>query len=194
MTILWGEPVASAQARMTADELLRDSRYESGYELIDGRLVKMAPTGFSHGQIAQEFSFAIQSWVKPRQLGTVVAAETGFVVSQPGQPDTVLAPDVAFVRADRLPPAGAPELKKYLRLAPDLVVEVASPNQSVAALAAKAQFWLDVGVRLVWVAWPESEQVDVWRAALPKQTLTRADTLDGHDVLPGFSYPLSQIL
>jgi Uma2 family endonuclease len=189
---LWGTPVQTAGTLMTADDLLH-SAYESGYELIEGRLVKMSPTGFAHGEIAQGFSFAIQAFVKPRKLGAVVAAETGFVVSQPGQPDTVLAPDVAFVRASRLPPRESPERRKFLHLAPDLVVEVASPGQSTTELAAKAQFWLQAGVRLVWVAWPETATVDDWRSGVSMTTLTDADALDGYDVLPGFAHRVGSL-
>lgn len=178
---------------MTAEELWRDRRYATGYELIEERLVKMSPAGYLHGEIVQELSRVIGNFVKPRKLGTVAAAETGFVVSQPGQPDTVLAPDIAFVRADRLPPRNSPERKKYLRLAPDLVVEVVSPDQFGPEVTSKAQFWMQVGVRLLWVVWPDAQTIDVWRPNVTMHTLTSTDALDGYEVLPGFTQPVGEL-
>jgi Uma2 family endonuclease len=187
MAILWGQLEPAAPPLMTADELFYDKRYQQGYELIEGRLVRMSPAGNLHGEIVQEFGRIIGNFVKPRKIGTVVAAETGFIVSKPGHPDTVLAPDVAFIRADRLPPRNSPERKKYLHLAPDLIVEVASPSEYHPEMDAKAQFWINAGVQLVWVAWPETQTVDVWQPGQQMHTLTADDMLDGYAVLPGFT-------
>lgn len=115
--------------------------------------------------------------------------------AEPAPADTILGADVAFVRAGRLPPEESPEWSSYLRLAPDLVAEIASPSQYRPDLAEKAQHWLRAGVRLVWVIRPERRQVDVWRAgqAAPSTTLTSDDALDGLDVVPGFSSPLATL-
>ncbi|MBF6589958.1 MAG: Uma2 family endonuclease [Ktedonobacterales bacterium] len=152
----------------------------------------MSPTGFRHGDIASELAFALQSYVKPRKLGKVPAAETGYIFSLPGQPDTVLAPDVSFVRADRVPASTDPSIMTFLRLAPDLAVEVASPDQYKPEMAAKARLYLAAGVRLVWLVWPASQTVDVWRPGTdaPVATLTTTDALDGLEVVPGFTCPV----
>jgi Uma2 family endonuclease len=112
----------------------------------------------------------------------------------------VLAADAAYVRLDRLPAFGSAARDRFWRLAPDLVAEVASPGQSRDHLEAKAQVWLGAGVRLVWNVWPKRQQVDVWRsdtagAAHLVATLkaSAGDLLDGLDVLPGFTCPLTAL-
>jgi Uma2 family endonuclease len=108
--------------------------------------------------------------------------------------DTVLASDVAVVRAERLPLPPPQRGKTYRPIAPDLVVEIASPTQYRPDLADKAQHWLDRGVRLVWVIWPERREVDVWtRGSTAPRTLQDDDTLEGGDVVPGFVIPLGQV-
>jgi Uma2 family endonuclease len=181
--------------KMTASELLAWGDESYGYELVEGVLVQMSPTGGAHGNLALDLGAALRAFVKPRGLGRVLAAETGFLLSQVSQPDTVLAADAAFVRADRAPVPGSPEWDGYWRLAPDLVVEVVSPGQSKPALAAKARTWLEAGTRLVWIVWPVRQQVDVWRAGSRQltQTLHLGTSLDGLDVLPGFTYPLDEL-
>lgn len=193
MAILWGEMVTSEVHLMTADEFFADKRFARGYELIEGRLVKMPPAGFGHGDVANEISRVVSNYVVQHTLGKVVAAETGFIVSQSDQPDTVLAPDVAFIRTEHVPPKGSPNREKFQRIIPDLVVEVASPNQYAPEMAAKAQFWLEVGVRLVWVVWPDTETIAVWRPGQVRLTLTNTDALDGYDVLPGFTQLLGEL-
>jgi Uma2 family endonuclease len=166
------------------------------YELVDGVLVRMAPSGFTHGDIVWELGSTLGVYVKQRRLGKVTAAETGYVLSRAGQPDTVLAPDVAFVRAEHVPAPGDPNAAKFLRVAPDLVAEVASPDQYRPEMADKARIYLAAGVRLVWVVWPQTKTVDVWRSGdsdTPTQTLAIGDALDGADVVPGFSYPLAAL-
>jgi Uma2 family endonuclease len=178
---------------MTVDDLLAlpdDDGWQ--YELVEGRLVRMPPPGGEHGNIAGNIFGALWSFVTARRLGRVLAAETCFQLG----PDTVLAADAAFVRAARLPARDSAEWKRYWQLAPDLVAEVASPSQKRADLEAKARTWLAAGVRLVWIAWPDTRQVDVWRptdTSAPALTLGVADTLDGLDVLPGFTYALAEL-
>lgn len=118
-----------------------------------------------------------------RELGEVFAAGTGFVLST--DPDTVRAPDVAFVAADRLPlgdlPAG------YMRLAPDFVVEVVSPSDTASDLQSKVCMWSDAGCRLVWVVYPATQSVTVFRSRDDVWALREEDILDGNPVFDGFS-------
>ena len=99
------------------------------------------------------------------------------------------------MRPNRVLPPTSPDYDKPWPLAPDLVVEVASPNQSRPKMAAKARRYLQAGVRLVWVVWPKRRQVDVWRPGDTQlsTTLRIADALKGLDVVPGFSYPLVEL-
>lgn len=197
----WADIVEDAPP-MTADDLLDLSAKADAegdpcvYELVEGRLVRTMPADAQHGDIVMEIGFALQAFVKPRRLGRIYAAETGFIISGLGGPDTVLAADVAFVRMDRLPPRNSLEYVRYLRLAPDLVGEMPSPTQYRPEITAKVQSWLGGGVRLVWVAWPQARTVEVWRPDhpdAPMATLADGDSLDGLDVLPGFRYPIAQL-
>ncbi len=135
--------------------------------------------------------------MEPRKLGEVLGADAGFDLTLPGETEeTLLGPDVSFVRAEHVPPSDSTEFDRAWHVAPDLVVEIASPNQYHPEMAAKARRYLAAGLRLVWVIWPKQRQVEVWRPGTdqPVMTLGAADALDGLDVLPGFSYPLAALL
>jgi len=181
----WAEPVL-----MTAEELLRLPEDEWRYELVDGRLVRMSPTGREHGRVAMTLLRAIDRFVEEQRLGEVLQGETGFWISSEGQPDTVLAPDIAFTRRERVPGI---DVKGFPRLAPDLVVEVVPPSQGRAEMRAKARRWLEAGVQLVWIVLPGLERVEVWRQGELDRVLTRDDELSGEDVLPGFGFPIEQL-
>lgn len=181
----WAEPVL-----MTADELLRLPDDGWRYELVDGRLVRMSPTGGTHGLVVMALLRAVDEFVQERNLGLVLPAETGFWISPEGTPDTVLAPDLAFVRTSRETDA---RTEKFPRLAPDLIAEVASPSQGRAELGAKARRWSDSGVRLVWIVFPDDRTVEVWRNGALHRVLGAGEALSGEDVLPGFVTPLSEL-
>jgi Uma2 family endonuclease len=184
----WAEP-----ARWAAGDLftLPDDGWR--YELVRGRLVRMAPTTWGHRRITNRLQRAIDRYVETNALGEIVPAETGFNLTRPGErDDTVLAADIAFVRADRLP---SPDTDTFAALAPDLVVEMASKGQHKPGMDAKARLWLERGVRLVWVVWPRRRTVDVWQTGdtKPRATLAIGDSLDAGDVLPGFIHPIADL-
>lgn len=158
----------------------------------------MVPPGFEHGELTQNLSAPLHLYVKAHKLGVVTAAETGYLLSRPGEDDTVFAPDIAFVGAARLadqPPAGSAGRRRHLRVAPDLAVEVPSPDQYRPEMAAKARQYLAAGVRLVWVIWTNRREVDVWQPGSdqPTATLRGDDWLDGLDVIPGFRFPVFEL-
>ena len=185
--------VSVAKTLVTAGELpalsARFSALGKRTELVGGGLVVMAPAGGRHGQVAHTLALFIGVHVRNRNLGRVFAAETGFVLRR--DPDTVRAPDVAFVARGRLgveeTPAG------FLELAPDLAVEVVSPGDSTAAIRDKVRDWLDVGTRLVWVVRPRTRTVDVHRPRRSAETLRDGDVLDGGSVLEGFAVPVRDL-
>ena len=152
-------------------------------ELVRGDLVVMAPAGARHGHIANTIAYLLTEFTRARQGGIVFAAETGFLLRR--DPDTVRAPDVAFVAAERLgggePPPG------FLQMAPDLAVEVVSPSDSPAAVRAKVQDWLKAGTRLVWVVYPDSRSVTVHRPPRRPEELSETDMLSGSPALPEFA-------
>jgi len=178
--------MATVDQITTAEQLFEANLHHC--ELIRGELVMMSPAGFDHGGIAGNIALALGVFVKPRFLGTVVTAETGFRIAR--DPDTVRAPDVAFVRADRIPPGG---VKGFFQGPPDIAVEVVSPNDRASEVTAKAQDWLQAGCPLVWVVDPETRTVSVYRSRKEIAILTAADTLTGGDVLPEFSVLVAEI-
>jgi Uma2 family endonuclease len=191
----WGEIVPGA-GPMTADELLHMPNTNLGCEeLVRGVLIRSPYHTCVQGRLIADLIGAFGPLHNDRDRGEFVA-NAGFLLSKPDEPDTVLAPDISFVRAANVPPRDSPDIAGYLRLAPDLAVEVASPDQYKPEMGAKARLYLEAGVRLVWVVWPGTRTVDVWRPGgdAPVATLTINDSLDGLDVLPGFSYPLADLL
>ena len=179
----------AGMALMTAEQLLQTPVPNKRTELVRGVLVVREPAGFRHGVVAAALTRLLGAHVETHGLGVVLAAETGFQIER--DPDTVRAPDVAFVRRDRIPepvPLGFPAL------APDLAVEVLSPDDRPGETLAKVSDWLNAGARLVWVVDPGRRQARVYRADGSETVLTEADALDGEDVVPGFSCRLDAIL
>jgi Uma2 family endonuclease len=178
-------------ATLTAEqffELPDDARWRR--ELVEGEVRVMSPAGFAHGAVATKVVRHLDVFVSEQGLGIVLSSETGFTIAR--DPDTVRAPDAAFVRADRVPP---PEARAgFAELAPDLVVEVVSPNDRATDVLAKTVEWLTAGVRTVWVVDPALRTVTVHRPD-GSATVMRGDgaELDGEDVLPGFRLRLSDL-
>ncbi len=188
-----GAPVSeSAPLRtdLTGDDLLDlPTGMGERYELIEGKLVTMTPANFEHGVIALNAGFMLKAYVSQHKIGRVCAAETGFY-TRPGK-STVRAPDAAYISYARLP-AGPPPAD-FLRVAPELVVEVVSPGDRAGEIEQKTQEWLKFGVLMVWVVYPESRRVHIYASADPNQPHIRSaeETIEGGDVLPGFQAPIS---
>ncbi len=174
---------------MTADELLQVHLPDKHVELIRGVLVVREPPGLRHGRVTMDLAHRLADHVRARALGKVYAAETGFKLAR--DPDTVRAPDIAFISRERLPD---PEPVGYPDLAPDLVVEVLSPGDRPAEVLAKVADWLSAGTRLVWVVDPERHAARVFCQDGTETLVTANEALSGEDVLPGFSCPLVSIL
>ena len=181
--------MATSRTFRTADELLRWPQDGQRHELVRGELRTMPPAGGNHGMVAMEVGGQLRDHIKPRRLGYVFAAETGFRIHR--DPDTVLAPDAAFVALERL--SDQPALRGFVPLVPDLVVEVVSPFDTAAEVEAKVQTWLRAGVRLVWVVHPATRSVTVYRSLTDVQVFAEADELDGHPVLPEFRCPVREL-
>ncbi len=174
---------------MTADELLKLPRGRFRYELVKGELKTMSPSGSEHGVIVVNMTLLLGPHVKKHQLGVVFGAETGFKIAS--NPDTVLAPDVAFVRYDRIPDSGIP--KKYWPGAPDLAVEVISPGDTVKEVDKKVAAWFSAGTRLVWIINPKLRSITVYRSLTDVRVFTEGEELDGGDVVPGFRCRVAEI-
>jgi Uma2 family endonuclease len=173
---------------MTAEELLALNLPNRRTELVRGRLVVSEPAGFHHGDIAMRIAVLIEVYARAHNLGRVFAAETGFKLFS--KPDTVRAPDVAFIRRERLPD---PPPRGFAAFAPDLAVEVLSPDDRPGEVQEKVDDWLGGGAALVWVVDPMRRTARVHRADGTKQSVDTNGALDGEGVLPGFSLPLSEL-
>ena len=175
-------------ALMTAEELERVSIPGKVTELIRGRLVVREPPGSWHGALSARMGARLTVFVDDRGLGLVFAQDTGFKIES--GPDTVRAPDVAFVATTRL---DAVKDRGYAALAPDLLAEVLSHDDRPGEVLAKVAQWLEAGTRLIWVIDPERRVARVYRADGSMTVLREGDALDGEDVLPGFSYGLKDL-
>lgn len=181
----------SAPALLTAEELLRLNLPNKRTELVRGVLVVREPAGYRHGNVAMRLGAAIQQHVEANGLGCVFAAETGFTIAR--HPDTVRAPDVAFIRRERLPHPHPPP-RGFAELAPDLAVEVVSPDDRPAEVLEKVVDWLTAGTRLVWVVDPIRHTTRVYRADGSEALVGEKGILEGEDVLPGFSLELGAVI
>ncbi len=180
----------TSTTRVTADQLLhmpRDGYHH--YELVAGELRIMTPAGWRHGDVAGWLHGLLAAHIKSRGLGKVFAAETGFLLAR--DPDTVRAPDVAFLANEHIPATLPAET--FWPGAPDLAVEVVSFDDSAREVDEKARGWLAAGSRMVWVVNPKTRTVSVYRPAVAVETLTEGDSLSGGDVLAGFICPVAEI-
>lgn len=158
-------------------------------ELVDGRLVVMTPSSGMNAGIALAIGHYIYQFVKENDLGQATGADGGYVL----YPDTVRVPDAAFIAKERIPDG---EFVFY-PTAPDLAVEVISPSETASTVTFKNREYLEAGTRIVWNVYPKEKVVDVVTladdGALISHQKTISDTLDGGEVLPGFSVPVAAI-
>jgi Uma2 family endonuclease len=175
--------------RVTAEQLLARSAELGRCELIDGEIHRMSPAGAYHGNIVLEISGHLHAYLQKNELGALFGAETGFIVRR--NLDTVRAPDVMFLSAARIPDGGIPD--GYLPVAPDLAVEIISPNDTFPEVSAKAEEYLAAGVKIVWVVEPRAKRAYIFRPGRDISRAGESDALSGEDVLPGFSLPLGRL-
>jgi Uma2 family endonuclease len=174
---------------VTADDLMRMPDDGYSYELVKGHLIRMPKPGALHGIVGTRLFSALIRVVEGHQLGALFPQDTGFKLAD--TPDTVRAPDLAFVGRDKIASTGFPE--GFWPGAPDLAVEVRSPHNSVRELTEKAREYLSFGSRLVWIIDPRQQQVMVFRPGREPVTLSRGDILSGADVVPGFELPVARL-
>lgn len=179
----------TSPALLTADDLMRLQPPDKRTELVRGRMIVREPAGFRHGDVAMRIALALGQFLRSNPIGRLVAAETGFVLFT--NPDTVRAPDVAFVLHDRIPD---PMPRGYAPFAPDLAVEVLSSDDRPGEVLAKVADWLKAGTRLVWVVDPDRRLARTYRADGTMVEIGENGVLVGEDVLPGFRCVLTEVL
>lgn len=183
--------MAIQETLVTAEELLAMPDDGFRYELVRGELRKMPPAGSQHGYVAMNIGTSLNVHVKANGLGRVYAAETGFRLAS--DPDTVRAPDAAFISRERVEQAS--RVAGYWPGPPDLAVEVVSPGDTHSQVVEKALSWLEAGCRMVLVADPAQRTVTVYRSLDNIRILTAeaGDAVDGEEVVPGWSLPVAKI-
>lgn len=183
----WGEYVLGV-GQMDADAFARWSgSADWRYELHQGRLIRMPGPGGEHGYIQTRLIRVIGAFLDAHQLGEVCGTAC-YILTVPGQPEEILCPDISYLLP--LHAAAAPYRGSYQIAAPDLVIEIASPNDTHPKVLEKIKVYQSAGVRLLWVLWPGSKTVEVWRPNAPTPTtiLTEHDMLDGVEIIPGFAH------
>ena len=179
---------------MVATRLLTLADFEAmgeesdDYEVYDGVLVRREGMGERHGQIGFDLGYELAAWIKPRNFGQLYTSDTNFVFAQ--DPLVVVKPDIGFVRAERR----TDEVRGdgSIPIAPDLAVEVVSPTDESAKIAAKVEEWLAAGVPLLWLFRPRQRTVTVHVPGAPPRILGLGDDLDGGEVLPDFRVPVAE--
>lgn len=182
----------------TVDDLWELVRHpenqDKRFELSEGRLISMSPASWEHGGLAMELGYVVTGFVKENHLGMTTAAETGYILYKNPDldgKDTVRAPDVGFIAASRMPVGGLPA--GYVPFAPDLAIEVISPEDSADEVQKKVAEYLQYGTQAIWLFYPKSKTVGVYTAPSHFETLGINDTLDGGTVLPGFRLAVRDI-
>lgn len=181
--------MTQSRTLLTAEDFWRlYAGKDTRYELVKGELIEMAPVAGRHGIVASRVDTALRLFLREHPLGEVMV-EVGFCLEC--RPDTVRGPDVAFIRAERIPPEGMPE--GFFPGAPDLAIEVVSPNDTAVEVLAKVQDYLSHGTLAVWVLYPRVRSVMAYRADGSARLLTMGASLEDEELLPGFSLPLDEL-
>ncbi|MFY9341169.1 MAG: Uma2 family endonuclease [Planctomycetota bacterium] len=172
----------------TAEQLLKLHDPPWRHELVRGELRTMSPAGHPHGDACIVLGSLLHCHARAAKIGKVYGNDTGFVLAR--KPDTVLAPDLAFVSKGRLPRRGSDGFYEGL---PDLAVEVRSPRDSRRSILRKAREWLEHGCRGVWIVDPKAQSVTVLKPGSDVVTLGIDDTLTGDELVPGFEVSVREI-
>ncbi|HXF93950.1 MAG TPA: Uma2 family endonuclease [Nitrospiraceae bacterium] len=179
--------MSTATAHVTAEQFWK-LYGDRNRELVAGEVIELSPGSVEHGNITLKAAFPLQTFLQKHPLGELFGNDTGFLLSR--NPDTVRGPDVAFVRRERL--ADLPR-DGFFPGAPDLAIEVVSPNDLAQDVERKVQECLTAGAAMVWVLYPDTRHVIVYRPGGEARDLSEKDALDGAEVLPGFACKVEEL-
>jgi Uma2 family endonuclease len=182
--------MTTIRKRLTLDEFLAQPDTEPASEYVCGEVVQKPMPDTPHSRLQLFLAMLLYQFVSPRKLGWV-GTEWRCIFGPAGM-QRAFVPDIVYASYERMPPGDA-RANRFLRTAPDLAVEILSPDHHGALLAAKIQFYLRHGVRLVWAVDPDDEAVYVYTPDRDDEVLRPGDTLTGGDVLPGFAVPVADI-
>ncbi len=177
---------------ITDEDLLRLPKDGRKYELVDGE-IRVSPAGGRHGEIAVRLAARLFAFVSRKSMGKVFDSSTGFrLPSRRRRMRNLRSPDISFVAAGRFPGGRVPA--GFIELAPDLAVEILSPEDRRRDVLEKVGQFLDAGVRLIWVIDPEARKAATYRSLTTVRHVGEHDALGGEDVVPGFRCRLSDLL
>ena len=159
------------------------------FELISGEVVEVPGSTWLHAAIVARIFTIIHAYAREHNLGAVFPDGLTYLLLT--DPDTMRIPDISFVPRERLPEGGP--TTSYMAVPPGLAVEVVSPSNSALELRRRIQDYLEAGVSLVWVVWPEEQSISVYQGTMTPLELTASDTLNGGHVLPGFSVKVAEL-
>jgi Uma2 family endonuclease len=181
--------MVSTRVRVANVEELMAMPTDQPWEVWEGELREVPGAGFDASALAGWIYHQLISFVKPRNLGVVTTADGSYILST--DPLTIVVPDVAFVRVAKIP--AGPRPTGYAPFPPDLAIEVRSPTDRHADIEDKLARYRMAGVPLIWWVDPQHHTVAVYRQGVLAAELGEGDVLDGEDILPGFTPPVSQI-
>ena len=181
------QPLANSKA-LTDEQFMSLPEDSNCYEYVDGELVIVANSGVEHGYLALTLGYFLTGFVRTHKLGVTCDSSTAFKMKTGNK----RSPDLAFIAKERL--QGLKRLPKgFFDGAPDLAVEIISPNNTFEEIHNKLVEYFENGTRLVWVILPDEECVLVYHKPKPSKLLQLEDSLDGEDVIPNFNLPLSEL-
>jgi Uma2 family endonuclease len=173
--------------RLTGEEFARLG-LPGWHELVKGRIVKMGPTGDEHGGYEGNFYFALHSYLEKKPIGKARVGEVGIYTHR--QPDTVRGADALYISNERY---AAKKSRSFLDVAPELVVEILSPDDSWLEVTEKLREYFAIEVNLVWVADPKARVVYAYRSLTDIREFQSGESLTADDILPGFSVSVSSL-
>ena len=186
-TFMKDAPLPEDVPLLTGEDLFAMGEIE-WTELVNGRLIRMSPTGYTHGYIESNFAALLRNFVNQHQLGQVLVGEVGIYTRR--NPDTVRGADVAYVSNERLAQITS---RSYLDVAPELIVEILSPDDRWSDVMEKVDEYFAIGVQMVWIADPQRQQVFVYHSPTAVERFTLNDQLPGGTVLPGFQVAVAEV-
>jgi Uma2 family endonuclease len=173
----------------TDEEFIALSRDGHRYEIVNGELIDMGNSGAKHGNTCSDLMIVLGSHVRLNKLGVMFDSSTAFKMKNGNK----RSPDISFFAKERL--QGLTELPDgFLEGAPDLAIEVLSPTNIIEEIETKIVEYFENDARLVWVINPRSHYILTYRSAQePDRLLKSSDSLDGEDVVPGFTFPVADL-
>ena len=190
----WAEIVPDAPYPMTVEDMYNWPEDGYRYEVVEEVLVRMPGTLPIAGRMTRRLLRPLDAYVEAHDLGTVTLPDEIYDLERAGQRDTGLVPDLGFYLHESDALIGS---RGAIPFALARAIEVAGQSQRQRELDAKARRFLAAGTALVWVLWPSLKRIDVWRrdgnGHVLDTTLVPGDTLNGQDVVPGFTHPVADI-